>query len=50
MTVMVQFTMEPDEPDDDHATGMSNDEFEDMTNLLMERLGAEDIEVTKVEP
>jgi hypothetical protein len=33
--VRVTFIYEPDDPDDDHPTGVSNAEFEEKTDLLM---------------
>ncbi len=49
MTVQVTFKYDPDEPDDGHPVGMSNDEYEHLTGRVME-LGAYDIEVEVVAP
>lgn len=47
MTVRVQFDYEPDEPDDDDKTGMSEAEYEKVTDGLMQTYGAENIEFEK---
>lgn len=49
MAVRVTFLMTPDSPDDDDKTGMSNEEFEQVTDHLMMELGAENIEIVKVD-
>jgi hypothetical protein len=41
--VKVTFIYEPDNPDPDDPTGVSNDEFEEKTNLLMYIFAIEDI-------
>lgn len=44
--VKVTFKYEPDEPDDDDATGVSEDEHNRLMDQLMQ-LGAEDITIEK---
>jgi hypothetical protein len=44
--VTVKFSYEPEDPDDDDRTGMSEEEYSDFTEKLM-ALGAEDIEIEK---
>jgi hypothetical protein len=46
MTVLVSFDYEPDEPDDTDPTGVSSDEFDRLTDQLME-IGADNIVVRK---
>lgn len=40
--VRVTFIYEPDDPDDDDPTGVSNAEFEEKTDLLMTRFAITD--------
>lgn len=47
MTVRISFDYEPKEPDDDDRTGVSEDEFSWVSDLLMERFGAENIEIVR---
>lgn len=47
MTVVIKFNYEPDEPDDDDSTGLSSDEFDRVSDRLMEGFGADNIEITK---
>ena len=42
----MQFTYEPDEPDSDDSTGMSEAEYDQLVESLME-LGATDIEINR---
>lgn len=49
MTVKISFNYEPDEPDEDDSTGMSLEEYERVTEHLMSSVGAESIQVEKVE-
>lgn len=46
--VRVTFMFEPDEPDDNDRTGLSEAEFERLMELLMD-VGAENIEVRRVD-
>lgn len=46
--VTVKFKMEPEEPDPDDRTGVSEAEYERVTQVLMQQLGAEDIEIEGV--
>lgn len=42
MSVKISFNYEPDEPDDTDRTGMSEEEYLQLTDALMQ-LGADDI-------
>jgi hypothetical protein len=44
--VTVTFEFEPEQPDPDDRTGMSDEEYEDLTGRLME-LGATDIKIVR---
>ena len=45
--VKVTFNYEPDDPDDDDATGMSSDEYDQLYDALIS-LGADNVEIKKV--
>ena len=45
--VRVSFVYEPDEPDEDDDTGVSNEEFEKISDALM-MFGAEDVKFEKI--
>ncbi len=45
-TVKITFVYEPDEPDEDDATGMSEDEYTRVTDAVMQ-LGGCDIQCEK---
>lgn len=47
MTVLISFNYEPDDPDDNDPTGLSNDEFDEVTMRLMETMGAANIVIQK---
>ena len=49
MSVRVSFTYEPNEPDDDHEMGVSADEYERVSDELMQRYAADDIEFARVD-
>jgi hypothetical protein len=44
--VRVTFKYEPDEPDEEHPTGLSEEEYEHLSDALV-ALGAYDIEIEK---
>lgn len=46
MSVRVTFTYEPDDPDDDDPTGVSEAEHQELMDHLL-ALGAEDVEISK---
>lgn len=46
--VTVTFKYEPEEPDEGDSTGMSNDEYERLTDQIMV-LGGHDVEIEKEE-
>lgn len=45
--VKITFNYEPDEPDDDDETGVSEAEYTKVTEILMEQIGAENIKFEK---
>jgi hypothetical protein len=47
MTVKVSFNYEPDEPDDNDPTGVSEEEHSSLTDKLAMEFGADNIEITK---
>lgn len=48
--VQVSFVYTPDDPDPGDDTGVSAKEYEEVTDLLMERLGAENIQFNRLLP
>jgi hypothetical protein len=48
MRVKVTFVYEPEDSDPDHKMGVSDEEYEKVSEKLMMTLGAEDIDFEKV--
>lgn len=48
--VQVSFVYTPDDPDPAHDMGVSTKEYEQVAELLMESLGAEDLQFKRLPP